>query len=118
VLYSTVRLRQFIGYSHIEIARDSNTRFHAPIESLVGSADQKTAPARALFSGPSHPVPFRDWPPARFPQHTPWKSPDAKTSSRRFRPHETARQPFRRCVLPMPPKAVASMRSPEGVSTT
>ena len=50
--------------------------------------------------------------------NTPWESPDAKTSSRRFRLRKTARQPFRRCVFPMSLKAIASMRAPEGVSTT
>jgi len=109
VLYSTVRLRQSIGYLRAAITRDGSLRPHPPSE-IACRLRRPEDNARqdillwSLTPGSSPEIGRRG------DSHTrpPWEPPDAKTSSRRYRPNKTARQPFRRCTSPAARKALAS----------
>ena len=119
VLYSTVRLRQSIGYLRAPPSPEMAVcaRMH-PAKSLVGSADQRTAPARALFSGPSHPVPLPRLAARAIPTHIrrgnrprPRRLPDGIVQTRPpVSPFVDARH--------RPRVRLSPRRTPEGVSTT
>jgi len=109
VLYSTVRLRQSIGYLRAAITRDGSLRPHAPSE----IACRLRRPENSARQGTL----FWSLTPGSSPEigrqsdshtHSPWEPPEAKTSSRRYRLHKTARQPFRRCTSPAAREAFAS----------
>jgi len=89
-----------------------------PAKSLVGSADQKTTPARTFSSGPSHPVPLPRSAAGAIPtlvrrgnRPTPRRLPDGIVQTRPpVSPFVDARR--------RPRARLSPRRTPEGVSTT
>jgi len=89
-----------------------------PAKSLVGSADQKTTPARTFSSGPSHPVPLPRSAAGAIPtlvrrgnRPTPRRLPDGIVQTRPpVSPFVDARH--------RPRVRLSPRRTPEGVSTT